>query len=92
MSKLFSRPLPIGKTVFYTFSERLEWLDGGQIIGPTVKVQDNAATVGVVTTDGKVIQVELTGVTAGRFEVHFNYSVNNGQSYCYSGFVDIVEC
>lgn len=91
MSRLFQRPLPVGKTGKYTFTPDQTWLGDALITNPSVTV-DTGVTVNLTLTDGKLIEVSLTGVSTGRSAVHFEYETNDGQSGCYTGYVTVVEC
>jgi hypothetical protein len=91
MSRRFERPLPVGKTGKYTFTPDQSWLGAASVINPVVTVP-SGVTLNSTVTDGKAIEVSLTGVDVGGHEIHFSYETSDGQSGCYFGIVVVVEC
>lgn len=92
MSDIFERPLPVGKTVDYTLTEKADWLNGATIVNPTVTASEGGVTVGAVVTDGQVVQARLTGTDTGRYKIHFDYALSDGRTYCYVGVIDVINC
>ena len=88
---VFDRPLPVGKTGNYILRVDAAWLGSESVTGATVTVPNGAATVGLTTTAGTDVQVFLTGVTAGRHKVHFEYETPT-RSGCLTVYVEIVNC
>lgn len=93
MNGLWRRPLPVGKTGRYTYTEDAEWLGNATISGAGLTATaDSGVTVDLAVTDGAQIEVTLTGVTVGRHKVHMSYAISDGRSHCATGVIDVVEC
>lgn len=88
---VFDRPLPVGKTGNYILRVDAAWLGSESVTSATVTVPSGGATVGIVTTATTDVQAFLTGVTAGRHKVHFEYATPT-RSGCLAVYVEVVTC
>lgn len=73
---LYDKRLKVGKTERYTFGLSA-WLDGDTLTTATVTACGGGFTVGTSGIEGgSTIGFTGTGVTAGRYDVIFNYSTS----------------
>tara|TARA_Y100001973_G_C5202120_1_gene338672 strand:+ start:631 stop:903 length:273 start_codon:yes stop_codon:yes gene_type:complete len=90
MKTLAERPLPVGKTGYYQFTEDPAWLAGDEIT--SVNVTCNGAAVGLTAISGPIMQVTLTGLAQGIHDVHWSYEISGGRSGCFTTQVRVVDC
>lgn len=88
--QLYEKPLPSGKTGNYTLTPDPSWLGAEAILTQSATV-NGGATVDSVSQSGGIIQVFLTGITVGRWEIEFNWSTAT-RSDCYSAYFDVIDC
>ena len=82
------RPLPVGTTFNYVFDTAVS----GDPITSTTVTAGAGVTVGIATVSGNLVDVRLTGVTAGLVEVELEYTLASGRSACVIGVIRVVEC
>lgn len=89
MSRLYEKPLPVGRVGNYTLTIDSGWLSQETIT--SVNVTCDGATVALPTSSGNVLQAFFEGVTVGRHEVHWSWSTPT-RSDCATTVIQVVEC
>jgi hypothetical protein len=69
-----------------------DWLCGEEIDEATVVVDDMTKNGVVIDNTQDAIGVSLTGITHGRYPVHFSWITATGRGDCMTGFIDVLEC
>ena len=90
---VIQKPLRVGKTErYFSGSSLAEWLAGETLTSATVEPDTEFATLFGSTdiVDG-VIGFFLTGVAAGKCEIHINYATAT-RSDCVTVYVIVQEC
>lgn len=89
MSKLYEKPLPVGKVGNYTLTLDSGWLGAESITNVTVTC--DGATITLPASNENVLQAFFKGNTKGRFAVHWEWSTAT-RSDCYTTYLNIVDC
>jgi hypothetical protein len=88
---LYSGSLQVGKSNTYTLYIG-DWLKGDDIDTVTVTAPDFAVGAMGFDNDTFSLGVLITGLTKGRYPIHFSWDTESGRSGCMSGYVNTLEC
>lgn len=90
---VIQKPLKVGKIErYFSGSSLTEWLAGEALISATVEPDTDYATLsGSAEIANGVIGFFLTGVSAGKCEVHINYATAT-RSDCATVYVIVQDC
>lgn len=93
MSRVWDRPLPVGKRDNYSVTVKDEWLENETLVSGAASSTADPANIVLGTAvliEGKTVSVSIQGVTAGFHEVHFDYGTAT-RSGCAKAIVKVID-
>jgi hypothetical protein len=88
---LFRAPAKVGGVDVFSIT-LTDWLNGESIDNAIVTAPDLTLNGSLVDNTQDAIGVSITGLSKGRYPVHFSWSTASGRGDCMTGYIDVREC